>query len=575
MYSMAGPHETQPGDRRGPLPAPGAGAGGGAEGLGVGEGPEVLFRHLWESSPDAMVVADERGTIVLVNAPAERLFGYARAEMLGRPLETLIAERLRPSHREGFRRYLLRPRVRAMQGGAELVAVRKDRTEFPAEISLSPVATAGGTLIFGCVRDAGERLRAARATDLALLEQRTTAAILRVSLQPIPLAEVFEFTLDLLFSIPWLALECKGAVFECERETGDLVLKAHRGFPPYQVVTCGRLALGVCLCGLAAQRREIVFAAHLDGEHSIRYPGMGPHGHYCLPLVSDGELLGALNLYVSDGHVDRPEQRGFLAGVADALAGTIQRRRAEAALDEAHAELLAAQRIQEHLLPRAAPAVPGFDIAGACFPAESVAGDYFDYLDMGDGVLGLVIADAVGHGFASSLLMATTHARVRTLAETTADIGQIVGRANAAMCRETAAEHYVTLFLGQLRLREPAFCWVNAGHPPGYMLDAEGSVKAVLEAQAAPLGVRDDTEFPTGGPIRLAAGDLILLVTDGVLEAFSEEGERFGGERALGVVRAGRGKPARELIQDLYGAVVAFSARHALADDATIVVVKA
>ncbi|MCG6552606.1 MAG: ATP-binding protein [Candidatus Magnetominusculus sp. LBB02] len=159
--------------------------------------------------------------------------------------------------------------------------------------------------------------------------QRVINSVLEISIEPISMKEQLSHVLSLIMSIPWLSLQSKGSIFLYDEEAEMLVMEAERGLSEHLKEECKNIPAGKCLCGLCAQRREIIFASELDEYHHVRYDGMSDHGHYCVPVMIGRRLLGVINLYVDAGHKRNEMEEAFLRAVADTTAGIIDRNRAE------------------------------------------------------------------------------------------------------------------------------------------------------------------------------------------------------------------------------------------------------
>lgn len=247
---------------------------------------------------------------------------------------------------------------------------------------------------------------------------------------------------------------------------------------------------------------------------------------------------------------------------------------AERELRAAHADLQAAREIQQRLFPSSSPNLSGFDIAGASFPAGDTGGDYYDFIPMLGGSLGLVVGDVSGHGFGPALIMANTRAYLRALSLTCSGVGDILTRANAALREDTADEHFVTLLYAALNPRERTLEYASAGHNPGYVLNCRGEIRSELRSTEMPLGISPDLHFTTADPIALQSGDVLLLFTDGVVEARGPDKSDFGTERMIEVIRETCDRPAKDIVDAIYRAARGFADDQPQKDDITVLLGK-
>ncbi len=175
--------------------------------------------------------------------------------------------------------------------------------------------------------------------------QSTISSILQMSLDPIPLEQQLERILAAIVSLPFLSLEKKGSIFLVNTDPKILIMKAQLGLSTETLKTCSELPFGKCLCGKAAEKREIVFADCVDDRHEILCAGIKDHGHYCVPILLGQTVLGALNLYVDMGHERNPDEEKLLISVANTLAGIIERQKSEQMRQKLQADLIQADKL--------------------------------------------------------------------------------------------------------------------------------------------------------------------------------------------------------------------------------------
>lgn len=241
-------------------------------------------------------------------------------------------------------------------------------------------------------------------------------------------------------------------------------------------------------------------------------------------------------------------------------------------------DLEIARDIQRWLVPASPPQVPGFDIAFATRPANTVSGDYYDaFLRSVAGEptqrLLVVVADVAGKSVPAALLMATFQASLRTLAEALPVLTGLAAGLNRYACAHSlGGRRFTTAFLADVDPSTGAFSYINAGHDPPILRRAAGEIER-LAAGGLPLGIRAEATYDCGAAA-LAPGDLLLVYTDGVIEAENAGGQQFEESRLLALCRATSEETAADTLASVMSAVDRFVGGAPQHDDLTCLVLR-
>jgi phosphoserine phosphatase RsbU/P len=231
-------------------------------------------------------------------------------------------------------------------------------------------------------------------------------------------------------------------------------------------------------------------------------------------------------------------------------------------------ELQRAREIQESLLPKEIPQLPGFEVASAWQPARAVGGDYFDVLKLGENRLAICIADVSGKGVPAALLMANVQASLRASVRDLDSPARVCTIVNGMLCESIASDKFVSFFCGVLDAASRTFRYCNAGHPYPILVSS-GAVRALDQGDAV-LGVFPAWTYQDRS-VDLISGDRLLFFTDGITEAEGPLGEEFGMEKVAAFAKAHAANSAASMNQQLVAQVTEFCGAQ-FQDDATLLV---
>lgn len=258
-----------------------------------------------------------------------------------------------------------------------------------------------------------------------------------------------------------------------------------------------------------------------------------------------------------------------LASQRRALTEIVRRQR-----DELAAEIRLATEVQQQLLPTRTRIPPQIESAGGMTYAKGVGGDYYDFIELPGGDMGVAIADVSGKGVASALLMPAIEVALRLDALGRQIMLETFQSLNKVLYDVTHAARYVTLFYGKLHVRLNQFEYINAGHNPPLWFRQGTKTAEWLDSSSTPLGILPTADYATR-TIQLEKGDILVLYTDGLTEAENTKGDEFSRERLLQVVREHAASHAQEIYDVVRARTKEFRGSDNFEDDLTLIVLKA
>ncbi len=370
-----------------------------------------------------------------------------------------------------------------------------------------------------------------------------------------------------------------GAVRLIDAETGELVIHAVHGLSDEFLSLSPRFDVQSRFHRLIAnggvlQVEDLNSEPDLDFTEAAGKAGIA--SLLAVGLYGDDELIGALSVYTRKRHAFTVGEVDSLHAIANQVSLAIKLARlyeVEAEKERLEHELSLAAEIQKRVLPAEAPQIPGFKFACRYTPWEETGGDFYDFIELPAGNLGIAVGDVSGKGIWAALLSFEVRTALRAHAEHEYAIGEVIAHVNQSLYRDTEAEQFATLSYGVLNQTSRLFTYVTALCPPPILV-RDGAITE-LDTGGLAVGVLPDQEYDQA-LLQLEPGDLLVMYSDGYSEIFNEADEMFGDERVqdciLATALANPDQDPDVVIEKLEAEIEGFLQGSDHGDDRTIVV---
>jgi sigma-B regulation protein RsbU (phosphoserine phosphatase) len=287
--------------------------------------------------------------------------------------------------------------------------------------------------------------------------------------------------------------------------------------------------------------------------------------------LGHGDLTHRVTLSTGDEFEDLAHSFNHMAADLRQNIDDLQRTNVEK--ERYQREMEIAKEIQVTILPESVPVIPGFEIGATTIPAMEIGGDLYDFIPVTGDRWGFVIADVSGKGVSAALYMALCRTLIRVCGTEQDNPQVVIQKANRLIYEDGRSSMFITVFYGVLDPQKMTLSYVNAGHNPPLLVRGDPPKAEILENHGIALGVVDDVRIPVSS-ISVERGDLIVLYTDGVTEAFNERDEYFGEERLVASVCRNTSRPVQEIMAALLEDIRDFCGTAPQSDDITLILIR-
>jgi len=353
-------------------------------------------------------------------------------------------------------------------------------------------------------------------------------------------------------------------------DTNELEIVAVRGWTVNFHIKGDRFKIGEYgMVGHVGLTGETYYASDVTKDPYYQISEESTNSELDIPLKIRGKLIGVFNFQHQETNAFSPGRIQLLEALAGHVSTAIENARLfkieREEKDRMARELDEAKTVQLSLFPNWKPELPGYEVEGLCIPCREVGGDWFDYIQLDKGKLGIVLADVAGKGMAAALLMASTRSILRMFAEKGLSPAEVLTEVNKVLVQDFPKTRFVTMIYAILDTQSGTFKFANAGHLSPLLINSN-EIKTLEANSGLPLGLME--YFFTDEQIELKQGNRLLLFSDGVSEAMNSSFEEYGLDRIQKHM-----EKSESSIQTLLDDVHTFTAGQPASDDITLLII--